>query len=94
MSISAVLSPNGINTVVNSNLAAASIFSFKPPTGPINPPEFIVPVIVIPLFMFKSFNAAIVSKVIADPADGPPIIIRTRFYCINKIITITINICF
>jgi len=53
---------------------AAWIFSFRPPTGPMSPPEFIVPVI-----DRSSFSGALSSKetvniVAAAPALGPPII--------------------
>ena len=66
------LDPLGIITVFNPASAAASIFSFMPPTNPIMPPEFIVPVIATLSSTGRSIRTAAVRTVIAAPALGPP----------------------
>ncbi len=55
-------------------LLAASIFAFNPPTGPIKPPELIVPVIAVFSSRLTSSINENVKRVIAAPALGPAII--------------------
>ena len=64
----------GIRTFVKFILSADSIFSGIPPTGPIRPPELIVPVIVTFLSRGILSSTDIVSTEIAAPALGPPTI--------------------
>ncbi len=52
--------------------AAASIFCVMPPTGPMIPPELMVPVIAMLLRRGMLVRWAVVSIAAAAPALGPP----------------------
>ena len=64
----------GISTFFIFAFEAASILSSTPPTGPIIPPVFMVPVIVVDLLIGRSSKTATVRIVIAALALGPPMI--------------------
>ena len=52
--------------------ATASPFSSIPPTGPMLPSGFIIPVMATLSFKFIPSSKARVATVIVAPADGPP----------------------
>ena len=66
--------PFGIKKYLAPISALAPAFSNIPPTGPIEPSGFIVPVIIVSLLVFIHKRADKVATVNDPPADGPPII--------------------
>ena len=66
------LVPWGMSTVLILLCDAASILYFIPPTGPMIPPEFMVPVMVMVGLRVVCLRSVAVSMVAAAPALGPP----------------------
>ena len=71
--------PRGIKTDVILDCDAAIIFSLSPPTGPIKPPEVIVPVSAVELSVSRLFSKATVKTEIEAPALGPPMIVVSPY---------------